>query len=411
MNLLLLRRIILGMALLCASGLFAFAQGTALGTQLDAVVRLSSNVLVGLTPTGALVRSVDNGTTFTQVRATDIVTPPATRALLTLAASNSVLIAAGDAGGFVRSTDGGVTWSTLKYMTSPSFVGSIQGLAGNGNTTWVAVGVNNTKLTPLYSTDSGVTWHLSPTIASPTGKLRSVVWSGQYWVAAGGNSGGGFVLRTTNPSTAWSLATVPSLDPFLYPQTQIAPLSAVASNGSGLVLAVGEAGTLIYSADHGATFSDAGSGYVSDNLRAALFVSGTQWAAAGDLGVVVTFDSTVPGTVTVRQTPSPASETISGLVSGSTAGTYLVATLSLTSTAPQAITASISVVSNQLRVELGGAVSGSSYFVEQSSDLVTWSAASGSTKTYGGVTALFWDFALPGGGSKSLYRIKLGSTP
>jgi photosystem II stability/assembly factor-like uncharacterized protein len=408
MNLSLLRRFSLGLALFWSVGLTAFAQATSLGTQLDAVVRLPGNVLVGVSPTGALVRSVNNGTSFTQVRAAD-----SPRALLTLALSNSVIIAAGDAGNFVRSTDGGVTWSTLKAATSPSFVGKIQGIAGNGGTTWVAVGTGttNNKITPIYSTDSGLTWQDSPQIASPVGELRGLTWSGTTWVAVGGNTGGGFVLRTTNPANAWSLATLPPLDPVLYTQTQIAPLNAVASNGGGLVFAAGDAGTVVYSTDHGATFSDAGTGLVSDNLLSVIYVLGTQWATGGAQGVVLQYDSVAAEPLSVAQAPFAEGTAITALVSGSTPGSYFFATAQGVAPVVHDISATVSVASNQLRVQLVGALTGFTYHIQQSSTLASWAAVPGSAQTYGGGTALFWDYPLPAAGEKIFYRVVLGALP
>ena len=408
MNLLLLRRFFLGIALLWTSGAALAATSNSLGTQLDAVVRLPANVLVGVSPTGALVRSVNNGTSFTEVRAAD--TP---RALLTLAVSNSVIIAAGDAGNFVRSADGGLTWSTMAAATSPSFVGKIQGLAGNGTGTWVAVGTGTTNntITPIYSTDNGLSWQAAPSINSPVGELRGVVWSGQHWVAVGGNSGGGFVLRTTNPASTWSLATVPSLDPLFYPATAIAPLNAVVSNGAGLILAVGDAGTVLYSANHGASFTDAGTGLVLDNLLSALYVTGTRWAVAGAQAVVLEFDSAAPQPLTVAQEPSASGVALTALVSGSPPGTYSFFQPSDTEPVVHSISASVSVVSNQLRVQLSGALTGFTYHIEQSSTLTSWTAVPGSAQTYGGVNALFWDYPLPAGGAKIFYRVVLGALP
>jgi photosystem II stability/assembly factor-like uncharacterized protein len=388
MNLLLLRRFFLGIALFWAAGLAAYAQGTALGTQLDAVVRLPGNVLVGVSPTGALLRSVDNGANFTQVRAAD-----SPRALLTLAVSNSVIIAAGDAGNFVRSTDGGLTWSTLAAATSPSFVGKIQALAGNGASTWVAVGTGttNNKITPIYSLNSGVTWQASPQITSPVGELRGIVWTGQHWVAVGGNSFGGFALRTTNPANAWSISTVPALVPVLN--------------------AVGDAGTVLYSTDHGATFSDVGGGVVSDDLNCVLFLNGTQWAAGGDQGVVVGFDSAALEPVTVLQIPSAESPAINALLVGTSPGSFFYAIPMVSGPVVHDISASVSVVSNQLRVTLSGALTGYTYHIQQSSTLVSWAAVSGSSQTFGGVNPLYWDYPLPAAGEKIFYRVVLGAIP
>jgi photosystem II stability/assembly factor-like uncharacterized protein len=399
MNLLLLRRLFFGLALFWAAGLAAFAQGTALGTQLDAVVRLPGNVLVGVSPTGALVRSVDNGANFTQVRAAD-----SPRALLTLAVSNSVIIAAGDAGNFVRSTDSGITWTTLAAATSPSFVGKIQALAGNGASTWVAVGTGttNNKITPIYSLNSGLTWQASPEIPSPVGELRGLVWTGQQWVAVGGNSFGGFALRTTNPANAWSLSTVPALVP---------PLNALASAGDASLVAVGDAGTVLYSTDHGASFSDVGEGLVSDDFNCVLFINGTQWAAGGDQGVVVAFDSAALEPVSVLQVPSAESPAINALVGGTTPGTFLFAIPASSGPVVHDISATVSVVANQLRVTLVGALTGYSYHIQQSSTLASWAAVPGSSQTFAGVNTLFWDYPLPAAGEKIFYRVVLGPLP
>jgi hypothetical protein len=377
----------------------AAAQGVALDTPLEALVR-SDSALVGLNASGALLRSTDNGVNFPAVRAAD-----SPRALYALAASGGTVIAMGDAGNFVRSTDGGAAYNVLGSSLSPAFVGDIRALA-YGNSRWVAVGKNGTQITAIYSTD-GLVWSLAASLPARAGALSGVSWTGSKWVAVGGNGSTGFYLTSVDGST-WTA-----------PVATAYPLNAVASDGAGKLLLAGDAGTLLYSADHAASFTEVGGGaegvgnLVSENLRSALFLPGTspaRWVASGDSGALLTFDLGVSATVAaLTHTPAAATAglSLSALAPGGTTGAYYFAYPS----SHGAISLRITSDAGQLVITLAGARPGVSYHLETSTTLTSWSVVSGSTLTYEGASDLVWTKPQPSAGARVFYRVKSGPIP
>ena len=337
----------------------AAAQGTALGPSLYRIAYPTSGV-VTLSPAGALVRTDGTG-----VRAAD-----SPKALYAVAAAGTTVIAMGDGGYFVRSTDNGITYTTLGTPSSPTIVGAVNAVAyGNGK--WVAVGRKEGSTHALYSTDGGANWSAATISVPSSGEFKSVAWSGapaNVWVAVGGPvttpamMGIGFTgfYYTSTDGIVWSS-----------PITTTASLNAIASDGAGKLLAVGEAGTVWYSTATTPAFSEVGNGIISETLGAVVYLSGSNWAATGDDGVQISFD-------------------------GSSAA---LRTIGLT----------VATASNQLQINLTGAFPGLQYYLETSTTLASWTTVSGSTKNYTGGAAPSWTAALPAAGAKVFYRAKLGS--
>ncbi|GAB5562687.1 MAG: hypothetical protein SynsKO_43340 [Synoicihabitans sp.] len=251
--------------------------------------------LVGLTsPAGDLVRSVDAGASFTTTRSATAT------GLVNLAASGDTVAAVGDAGYIVRSSDGGATWADA---SSPTFTGELNDVAANG-TTWVAVGSANSNIVVLLSTDDGATWSTS-SVPSQTGALNGVTYdaSSNRWTAVGTDGIFSARIITSTNGTSWTSVTVP---------VGADPLTDVAADGSGNVLAVGEAGTLVVSADGGATFAlDANSGLVSENLNVVVFSPTSGWTAGGVDLVQVSYST--GGGATLTQAPVPGAGDITAL--------------------------------------------------------------------------------------------------
>lgn len=396
------------------------AQGTVISTALDVMARPASG-LVGLTTTGALVRSTDNGASFTTVVAANALVGSPTsitypRGPFALAASGSTVIAMGDSGWFVRSTDNGLTYTTFAPSVTPAFVGAINALAfADGK--WVGVGYKGSVVTTVTSpTGIAGTWSASTIANAPGGQLRGVTWTGARWVAVGGNGGAvGYVFTSTDGAN-WTKIANTAFPSSLAPGS----LNAVASDGAGKVLAVGYAGTMLYSTDGGLTYSDVGGfstygvNVVSEDLRSVLFRSGTQWVVGGDAAALLHFDSSLAAGQQTTSLYDPVGTTpITALIADTVAGNYL---FSSSYTPPGVvnigpISLSIDTVSNQLQLTLVGATNTVSYYTESSSDLVTWTPVGGSTRTFNGVDPVVWTYALPGPGGRIFYRAKSGLTP
>ncbi len=369
------------------------AQNVPLAQPLAALARPTSG-LVGLTPAGALLRSTDNGATFPSVRVAD-----APRALFALAASGSTVVAMGDAAYFVRSTDNGATWSSLASALTPAHGGPVNGLAANGSS-WVAVGQRGLNLSVLRSTNGGAAW-ASATVPVAAGALQGVAWTGSRWVAVGGDGIFGFIYTSTD-GASWTRLAGASY-----------PLYAVASNGAGKVVAVGEAGTVLYASDGGATagsFASYGGDLVSEALRSVAFVSGDNWIAGGDNLALLSFSSATLSAAVVSA-PSSTSTASYLAVASTGSGYYYAASQAVSILEPQGpISLQVAVVAGQLRLTLVGAQNGYSYHIQGSSTLASWTPVSGSGLSYAtGAPAPTWTYPLPVSGERMFYRVAVGS--
>ncbi len=265
-------------ALFCAlflaagNGGLSTAFGAAISSSLTSLTR-SGSVLVALSSAGNLERSTDDGASFTITRAAS------TTALLHVGASGATVVAVGDAGYVVRSTTAGQVWTDA---TSASFPGELRDVAGKGGGFWVAVGRNNLNVTILWSADDGSTW-TAGTVPSQSGTLRGVAYDATAgrWIAVGTDGLFGARLLSSSDGKVWTAVTLPA---------GTYPLTAIATDGQGRELAVGEAGTLLFSPDGGQTFTaDAKSGLVSENLNTVIYMTSTGWYAGGDQQVQITY--------------------------------------------------------------------------------------------------------------------------
>lgn len=270
------------LALLAACFGAAAAHASVVQADLQALTRATS-ALVALNAQGDLQRSTDGGSSFTTTRAAS------GSALVNVIAAADVVIAVGDGGFVVRSANGGQAWSNA---VSPSFTGSLYDAAANGSF-WVAVGRNGSNVTALWSQDGGANW-TAGTLPIAAGTLRGVTFdaSAGRWTAVGGDVFGAKILTSTDGKN-WSAVTIP---------VGALALTDVASDGQGGVLAVGEAGTLLVSANGGQTFStDANSGLVSETLNVVVYSPSGGFVAGGDDLVQVNYTS--GGGAELTQTP------------------------------------------------------------------------------------------------------------
>jgi hypothetical protein len=112
-----------------------------------------------------------------------------------LAYGTNAWVGVGDNGRIIRSTDNGVTWT---QPTSPSANGW-SSVAFNG-TDFVAVG-SGAGLRTMISHDDGVTWTANAS-ALETSNWKAVVWAGTKWVAVA-SSGATRTMNSVN-GTAWT---------------------------------------------------------------------------------------------------------------------------------------------------------------------------------------------------------------
>lgn len=382
-------RVLAALLCLACAAVPLHAQGIALQQELLVLARPTTG-LVGLSPSGELFRSTDNGANWTSVREAD-----SPRALYTVAVSGSTVVAMGDAGYFVRSTDNGVTWSTIASSVTPEFSGAIQAIAAHG-TTWVAVGEKGLNFAALRSTDNGETWSIASSLPNPDfgGTLYGVAWSGtpgDRWVAVGSDGARGYTTTSSDGDTWTELVETDS------------PLYAISSNGSGTLIAVGESGAILRSTDSGISFTAIDEGIVSESLRAVAFLSGGNWIVGGDNALRVSVSGTIAAKV-VEPSTTTAKPVTALLSDGTATGYYYHSEEVEPDPVPHGpISLQVAVVTGELNLTLVGAQAGNSYQLESSTTLTSWSPVADSTKAYTSGAAPSWTAALPVGG-RVFYR-------
>ncbi|MEX2607639.1 MAG: FN3 associated domain-containing protein [Kiritimatiellia bacterium] len=216
---------------------------------------------------GQILRSKDKGDSFTLL----YTVPVSSDQLYALAVNGNVVVASGTDSVFYRTADASVPTPVWTSLNPPvGTFGDVQDLAVRGNT-WIAAGG-----ALLRSGDNGVTW----TSQTPAGmdEMHAAAYNSHdsSWVAVGGNGFNGSAWRSVNDGVNWSAITLPANTP---------TLKAVAADGFGNVVAVGEAGTVLELAAGGGSFSAANLGSLStpsENLQAVQSSAEGEWFIGGD---------------------------------------------------------------------------------------------------------------------------------
>ena len=213
---------------------------------------------------GEVLLSVDRGASWT------LITPRASQELNAIDSRSALVIAVGDAGSseaIFRSVNSGVVWSEA---TSVSRVGNnFNDVTIASATNAVAVGQNGSI---VLSTDSGDRWHLS---ADAANNLNAVDSNAGHVVAVGD---GGVISRNTNNGAKGSWSVVAS--------GTVRNLNDVLFLTGAIVLAVGDAGTIIGSTDRGATWSTQTSN-TAQNLEAIAYNGVNNTLVVGANGTVL----------------------------------------------------------------------------------------------------------------------------
>jgi photosystem II stability/assembly factor-like uncharacterized protein len=168
-----------------------------------------------------------------------------------VAFGNSIFVAVGDYGKIVRSTDNGASWShvTSGYYSGGSGAHSLYGtnyLRGVtfGNNTFVAVGYTG-KI--IRSTNDGSSWDNVTAVNS--NNLYGVTFGNGTFVAVGQS---GTIIKSTNNGASWSSSSSGGNT-----------LNGV-TFGNNIFMAVGEDGRIVKSTDNGANWSSSSSGTTND---------------------------------------------------------------------------------------------------------------------------------------------------
>lgn len=180
----------------------------------------------------------------------------------------------GDAGLISTSDDMGETWTTR--TPGSAFAGRLNAVHFAAGV-FVAVG----QAEEIQTSPDGVTWTRRNTGGG--GELRGVAYDGTGWAAVGDSGGSALVLTAATATGAWAAATAP---------TSCDDLQAVASDGAGVFIAVGDSSTgafgrIAYSADQGATWTSELAPNTISELYAVTYGGDSVFYAAGLNGDII----------------------------------------------------------------------------------------------------------------------------
>ncbi|MCW2955911.1 MAG: hypothetical protein JWO69_780 [Thermoleophilia bacterium] len=221
-------------------------------------------------------RTTNSGATWAAVSPLALIADPR------LLPNGSVVAPYGGATHLRRSNDAGATWSTI--TTNIPATNSVRDIAiTDDNELWLA-GEGDLR---ARTTDGGTTWQL---LGTENPGLRAVVaWGADRWVVAGDL---GFAERTDDGGS--NLVDVP------LGTTQHMRKGLGLAGGVGLL--VGDAGTILRTTDHGATWSAvtspsaaSWSQVVNDGSRIWLAGNSGNIASSHDQGATWTLHAAVPG--------------------------------------------------------------------------------------------------------------------
>lgn len=220
-----------------------------------------TNAIKG-SPTTFTLTVVDNDSGLPLADRWDLRNPQPTNETLTdVAVVGGALVAVGTKGSIFSSTDG------IAWTKRPLPVGfALNGVTSDG-VTFVAVGENGNLVT---STD-GIDWVIRSVGGGKT--LLDVVWTGTAFVAVGMD---GVTYRSTD-GLAWTFNS----------SNLIEDLHGITASSALQLIAVGESGVLVSSADGGVTWSAQVSN-TANGLTSVAYNGSSLYVAVGDSGTVTT---------------------------------------------------------------------------------------------------------------------------
>lgn len=205
-----------------------------------------NGVWCGVNIAGSLVRSTDNGETWSVVSTPIAPNSAEKKVIATDGAGVWVCcVTSANTTSLIRSTNNGVSWSTVSHTAGTN----IQSIDTNKSGVWIGIGTQNAGES-IKSTDNGATWS-TITVGGGTIAEPLVLYAGnQTWLVSNSRI-------TTNDGSAWALSSLGSVD-----------ITAMDANGSGVVMvATGLiSGSLSRSSNYGTSFSPISPTFETDGV-------------------------------------------------------------------------------------------------------------------------------------------------
>lgn len=349
----------------------------------------SGTRILGLDDTSAVFASDDGGSNFALLGQ---ISNDSLDRYFTLAALGSSVVAVGSDALIARSTDQGATWS--QDQNDAFIFGDLKALAARpgasaASNQWLAAGNDGAEAVLLRSDDDGITWSTAETF--PDVQFSAVVWTGTHWLACGLNDiSPEAVLYRSSDLAAWTPVTLPDFT---------APLKALAADGTGGVLAVGEQGWVLRSVDHGATFARIGTDVLTEDLYSVHSLGADHYMIGGEGKSL--FESN-NGSLLALQAPAAGAPPVEALLLSGTEVLLAGEFKAMERTSPLSLKIDFLADAGGYRVSLNQGLSGKAYSLESSADLQDWHPVAGAGK--GGTGgALEWN--LPADGAKRFWRV------
>jgi photosystem II stability/assembly factor-like uncharacterized protein len=324
---------------------------------------VSGSRIVALDFGNDLFTSDDDGGSFQLRQDTSLLLNITNETFESVEAFGSTVIAVGEDGLILRSTDSGNSW--LQAATTPSIQGSLSAAAARSDgvnpNIWLAVGNDNEGGTFHLSNDDGENWTIVSTKAGTI--IEDVIWTGSRWLYCGSDDSFFGVVFSSTDGIIWTRSNLPPGDSLL----------ALATDGNGVVMAVGFSGRVIRSTDDGLNFSELPPQTV--DLYSLVVDSAGDFYVGGDQRLIVKISGTTQTTVVPATTSaSPILDFV--LIDG-------------TPVAVGSFSVSVRTIPLTLEISAGGtkdyvltvsqSLTGKSYWVETTTDLTAddWAIISG----------------------------------
>ena len=277
-------RKVIGATLTVFSSFLVSSQASTLSEDFVSLAEDGQGNLYGVAPgtgtsAGLLRRSTDSGTTWAAV---ELAGAPITNTTAAEAFGSTVVAVGGASGTIYRSSNDGQDWFANEQFI---LFDGLSAIATDGNGNWLTVGDDGEPFAAA-STDDGQNWTevgLSSLSLPGLSSFTGVAWdeTAGLWLMVGVAQNEGIAV-TFNPDSGL-VAEVS------WPVTPPGPLTAVAADGEGNFLAVGEEGTLVFFSGLGTdtpTISEPDPG-LSQDLHAVTRIPGKGFLAGGGDAVQV----------------------------------------------------------------------------------------------------------------------------
>lgn len=269
-------------------------------------------------------------------------------------------------------------WNWTQVDLGAGLFAEVLDFAHDGNQTWLAAVDGEI----WRSTDNGAAWAALQN--QPVGEIFTVLRTSTGWLAAGDG------IYSSTDGLAWTEV-----------QATDAGVFRLAVDGGGRVVAVGENGLILTSANGSAPFV-AANGSWDQRFRAVLPRTGGGWWVGGEEGVLLEFNNDL--STVVDRTVEAVGDIQDLLELG---GTLLLAGIEADEPLVEPFTVSIAITAGQVVITQNESQSGVTYVVQRSSNLMDpsgWEDVVGS-ETPGAGGPLVWNFSLPA--TPSFWRTRI----